>query len=351
MSKFAAQKFHKLILVTGGTGLVGSHLLLDLCKSGKQIRALKRNNSSIAIVKKVFSYYAPNSEELFKNIEWVDADLLDVYSLIDAMEGISEVYHCAAMVSFEPEHADEMMKVNVEGTANMVNAALEKGIKKFCHVSSIATIERAANAELSTEEVFWKSSPDHSNYSLSKYAAEREVWRASEEGLAVIIVNPSLIIGPGNWKRSSSYMFSKGFEGLKYYTDGANGFIDVRDVASLMIVLMDSEIINERFLLNSENISYKYFFDLMHQEFDRPVSRIKVGKLLSNFAWRAEKIRCYLSGAAPLITKETMRSAHSISRFSNEKIKTAFPDYKFIAVEQSVKDTCRLYLRDREGFQ
>lgn len=336
----------KVILVTGGTGLVGSHLLFDLCKSGEQVRALKRPNSNIAVVKKVFSYYAVNANELLKNIEWVDADILDVYSILEAMDGITEVYHCAAMVSFEQKNEAEMMKINVEGTANMVNAALEKGIKKFCHVSSIATLGRAEHGELSTEETFWKSSPDHSNYAISKYAAEREVWRASEEGLDVVIVNPALIIGAGNWQQSSSNMFSKGYTGMKYYTEGVNGFIDVRDVTALMILLMKSKIKNERFLFSSENTPYRYFFDLMHQEFGRPKANFKVGMLLSNFAWRVEGIRCMLSGTKPLITRETIQSGHRVSLFSNEKIKKLFPDYKFISIEQAVKDTCKLYLSD-----
>lgn len=335
-----------MILVTGGTGLVGAHLLFDLCKSGKQVRALKREKSDTANVKKVFSYYSERPDELLKNIEWVNADLLNIYSLIDSMDGILEVYHCAAMVSFDPKDEAEMMKINVEGTANMVNAALEKGIKKFCHVSSIAAIGCAERGVLTTEEIFWKSSPNHSNYSISKYAAEQEVWRGSEEGLDVVIVNPSLIIGAGNWQQSSSNMFRKGFNRIKYYTNGANGFIDVRDVSSLMITLMKSPIKNQRFLLNAENMPYKRFFDLMHLEFGKPVARIKVGKVFSNLAWRIEKIYCLLIGVKPFLRKETVDSAHHISHFSNEKIKTAFPDYKFIDIEQSVKDTCRLYLRD-----
>lgn len=335
-----------MILVTGGTGLVGSHLLFDLCKSGKLVRAVKRNNSNIVNVKKVFSYYTETPDELLKNIEWVDADLLDIHSVIDTMEDVTEVYHCAAMVSFDSKHETEMRKINIEGTTNMVNAALEKGIKKFCHVSSIAAVGRSEHTALSSEETFWKSSPDHSDYSISKYAAEREVWRASEEGLDVIIVNPSLIIGAGNWQQSSSMMFNKGYSGIKYYTGGANGFVDVRDVAALMIKLMDSTIKNQRFLLNAENASYRHFFDLMHLEFNQPKSSIKIGKLLSAFAWRAEKICSALTGITPVITKESIRSAHRVSGFSNEKIKKAFPDYKFISLEQSVKDACKLYLRE-----
>jgi len=335
-----------MILVTGGTGLVGTHLLFDLVSSGKKVRALKRNSSNLSHVKKVFSYYSNDSEKLFKNIEWIDADLSDVFSLLDSMDGVTEVYHCAAMVSFEKKHAAEMMKVNIAGTANMVNAALEKGVKKFCHVSSIAAIGRAEKGKLTSEETFWKSSPDQSNYSISKYGAEREVWRAAEEGLNVIVVNPSLIIGGGNWTQSSSNMFSSGYSGLKFYSSGAMGFVDVRDVSKLMIRLMESNYSNQRYLLNAENISFKKYFEIMHLAFGKPLPSIKAGKFLSGFAWRAEKIKTMLTGMPPLITKETSRSANSISYFSNDKILNVFPDFKFISVEQSVKDTCNLYLKD-----
>jgi len=336
-----------LILVTGGTGLVGTHLLFDLCKSGKKVRALKRSTSNTSQVKKVFSYYTNQADDLIKNIDWVDADLLDVYSLMEVMEGVSEVYHCAAMVSFEPKHEYEMMRTNIEGTENMVNAAIEKNIKKFIHVSSIATIGRTKNDELCTEEMFWKSSPENSNYAISKYAAEREVWRAAEEGLKVVIVNPSVIIGPGNWQQSSSNMFSKAYNGIKFYTNGWNGFVDVRDVTALMTKLMDSEIINERYILNSENVAFRNFFDSIHEAFNRPKSSIKAGKLLSGFAWREEKLRHLITGASPLITKETARSAHRRSFFSNNKILSVFPDYKFILVEEAIKETAALFIKDR----
>jgi nucleoside-diphosphate-sugar epimerase len=251
------------------------------------------------------------------------------------------------MVSFESRHQNEMMRTNIEGTANMVNAALETGIKKFCHVSSIASLGRDEHTNLTTEETTWKSSPDNSNYAISKYGAEREVWRASEEGLNVIIVNPSLIIGPGNWEQSSSNIFSKSFKGIKFYSSGENGFVDVRDVSALMIRLMDKEIFNQRFLLNAENKTFRSFFESIHSGFNKPLPTIKAGKYLSNFAWKAEKIRSILTGSTPLITKETARSAHRISRFSNEKIKRTFPEYEFISLQKSVADTCRLFLKDR----
>ncbi|MBA3706222.1 MAG: NAD-dependent epimerase/dehydratase family protein [Bacteroidetes bacterium] len=335
-----------MILVTGGTGLVGTHLLFDLTRLGKKVRALKRSSSNIANVKKVFSYYTPHAEDLLKNIEWVNADLLDIYTLLDAMEGITEVYHCAAIVSFDPQEEIEMMRINIEGTTNMVNAALEKGIKKFCHMSSIAALGRAEHDVLTTEETYWKSSPENSNYSISKYGAEREVWRAAEEGLNVIIVNPSLIIGGGNWQQSSSNMFSKAYKGIKFYTNGGTGLIDVRDVSTLMIKLMENPINNERFLLIARNSTFKNYFDLIHEAFGNSKPSIKVGEFLSGFAWRAEKIKSMLTGEKALITKETARSAHKLSFFSNQKILKLFPDYKFIPLEQSVKDTCKLFLKD-----
>lgn len=334
-----------MILVTGGTGLVGTHLLYDLSQSGKRVRALKREQSNISTVKKIFSHYTSDGESLFKNIEWVDADLSDVYSLMDIMDGVTEIYHCAAMVSFRKKDEMGMMKINVEGTANMVNGALAKGVKKFCHVSSIASLGKTEHNEDISEEIFWKSSPNNSNYAISKYAAEREVWRASEEGLNMVVVNPSLIIGPGNWQQSTCNMFSTGFKGLRYFTEGTNGFVDVRDVSSLMIKLMESQITNQRFVLNGENTSFKYFFDIMHESFEKPRPSIKAGKFLSGFAWRMEKLRTGLTGTNPLITKETARAAQQKISFSNKKILQTFPDYQFISLEKSVKDTCDIFLK------
>lgn len=335
-----------MVLVTGGTGLVGSHLLFDLCKSGAKVRALKRTGSSTQNVKKVFSYYHSDPDSLLNNIEWVEADLLDVYSLIDIMNGVTHVYHCAAMVSFEPKHEEEMMMVNIEGTANMINAAMECKVKKFCHVSSIATIGKNDYVQYSDETLLWKSSPEHSNYAVSKYGAEREVWRASEEGMDVIVVNPSLIIGPGNWKQSSATIFSNGYKGLPFYTSGVNGFVDVRDVVQLMVQLMRSDIKNQRFLLNSENVPYKAFLGFMHRVFGKPEPSIRIGTLVSEIAWRVEKLKSLFFGVRPFITKETARSANRISYYSNKKVLDAFADFKFISVEKSVQDTCKLFVQD-----
>jgi dihydroflavonol-4-reductase len=334
-----------MILVSGGTGLVGSHLLYDLCQK-QRVRAIKRHSSDVSNVKKVFSYYSDKADELLNNIEWVDGDVSDIYSLMEAMDGISHVYHCAAMVSFDAKNAAAMDRINVVGTENMVNAALGKGVAKFCHVSSIAAIGMAPQGDEAHEETFWKSSPENSNYSISKYGAEREVWRAANEGLDVIVVNPSLILGPGNWQQSSSNIFSKSYKGILFYSDGSTGFVDVRDVAALMIKLMESDVKNERFIIHAENMKYKTFFDLIHEAFNKPKPSIKAGNLLSEFAWIAEAVRCYITGNNPLITRETARSAHKQNKYSHKKIMGIFPNYQFIPINESINTTCKLFLQD-----
>lgn len=329
-------------LVTGGTGLLGSHLLYSLVKAGEKVRAIKRRSNNLETVRKLFEYYSPGEKELFGKIEWVDGDILDVFSLEEAMLGVDWVYHCAAMVSFSPKDADEMLKINGEGTANVMNMAIEKGIKKVCHVSSIASLGRETSTGLIDEECWWKDAPGNSNYAKSKYASEREAWRAAEEGLNVVIVNPSIIIGPGNWEKGSSKMFQTSARGLKYYSEGTSGFVDVRDVVKFMMKLMESNITKQRFLLNGGNSSFRDFFDRIHDNFGVKRPGVKAGMFLTELAWRMDTFRSFISGGSPLITKESARSAHNKYSFSNKKIKEAF-SMDFIPVNQMIDDTCKAY--------
>ncbi|MCX6251978.1 MAG: NAD-dependent epimerase/dehydratase family protein [Bacteroidetes bacterium] len=333
-----------MILVTGGTGLLGSHLLFELTRSGKPVRALKRNSSNTAIVKKIFSYYTQEADFLFKKIEWFDADLLDFSTIEEALDGITEVYHCGAVVSFFSKDYARMLKVNIEGTANLVNLCLENNINRFLYVSSIATLGRADNEGLTTEETYWKTAPGNTRYSVSKYGGEREVWRGMEEGLQALIVNPSVILGPGFWHANSG-LFQMVFKGLRYYPGGINGFVDVRDVATIMVNLMERNISRERFIINSENVSYLQLFSYIAGYLKKPAPTIYVSPSLSRVAWRLEMLRSRLTRSTPKLTRDMALTSSRKYAYSNEKIRKSI-GYDFIPVEKSVAGICEKFLGD-----
>lgn len=334
-----------MILVTGGTGLVGSHLLFDLLSKGKKVRALKRENSNTELVRTTFGYYTENADELFKSIEWIDGDMLDTFSLEDALEGIEDVYHCAALVSFRKEDRSNMQDINVEGTHNLVNACLEANIRKFCMVSSIAALGSPEEGENTvTEKTPWSPEEKKSAYSTSKFRLELEVWRGIEEGLKAIIVNPAIILGPGQWNKGSSLFFSTIANGLKYYTKGITGYVDVRDVSCGMISLMESDVENERFILNSENCSYEFIFKTIANYLRIAGPQKYAGRKLTELAWRLALLKKIFLFKPAGFTKETARASHNKKYYSNRKIKETL-DFEFIPIEKSIKDTLKHYPR------
>ena len=326
-----------MIFVTGGTGLLGSHLLIELTKKGEKIRALKRTSSSLNNIKSVFEFYLKtDASKLFNLIEWVDGDINDVMSLKTLMSPCNEVYHCAGYVSFYRKDFKKLMRINKIGTANMVNVALSLDVKKFSHVSSTAEIGRnEINTEYS-EKNKWVTSSSNSNYAVSKYSAEMEVWRAQEEGLNVSIVNPSVILGAGNWKDSSLTIFLNVEQGIKFYTEGTNAFVDARDVAFCMVKLMDENRFGERYLTISENVCFRDLFFMIADELKIKRPSIKVKPWMAGIAWRIELVKS-IFGHQPKITKETARSAMSESFYSNEKITKAI-GFKFTTIKDAVKN-------------
>ena len=333
-----------MILVTGGTGLLGSHLLLDLVRSGKQVRAIKRVSSNTALVQKVFSYYVEYPEELVAKIQWIDGDLTDFGTIEGALDGIIEIYHCGAVVSFYPKDHKDILKVNIGGTANLVNQALEKNVSKFCYVSSVATLGRAENTDVSTEETYWVPSKKNSIYGISKYGAEREIWRGMEEGLNAVIVNPSVILGPGFWEDNSG-LFRLVWEGLKYYTRGVNGYVDVRDITKTMTSLMDQNRFGERFICSAENLTYQDFFTLIAKYLDKPAPFVNVPPAMTAVAWRVEAIRSFLTRSKPEITREMAITTSQFYRYSSEKLCKTL-DFKFRPVEDSIREICGFFMKD-----
>jgi len=334
-----------MIVVTGGTGLLGSHLLFDLACSGRNVRAVKRKTSNTDAVKRVFGYYSSQAEDLFKMIEWVDADILDFTSMEDVLDGAAEVFHAGAVVSFYPKDHKAMHKVNTEGTANLVNICLEKKIRKLCYVSSVATLGRSENEGITDEETHWQTSNKNSVYSISKYGAEREIWRGMAEGLNAYIVNPSVILGPGFWGGGNSGLFSLVWKGLKYYTRGINGFVDVRDISRAMIMLMDSNISGERFIVSSENCSYQQIFGYMAKYLGKPAPAINVPPYLTGLAWRVEAVRSFIMRTLPEVTKEMAVTTSQEYRYSNDKIRKAL-GFEFKTIDQSIKEISELFLKD-----
>jgi len=331
-----------MILLTGATGLLGSHIAYELLQQGKKIRALKRKDSNSTLTEKIFSFYTNEHIELLNAIEWVEGDVLDLGSLEDAMVGITHVYHCAAMVSFLPKEKDKMMQVNIEGTANVVNAAMHAGVKKLCHISSIAALGSTIDESLITEETWWKNNPSNSYYAISKYGAEREVWRAAEEGLNMVIVNPSFIIGPGDTSKSSSEAFGILRKGASWYTNGVNGYVDVRDVAHAAIKLTENDVLNQRFILNAANLSYRSFFDKVLVQLNKPKTKREAGKILLGFAWRIEKLLAAIAGRNPIITKEKVGYALQISQYDGSKIQKTI-NFNYRNIDTSIMEICKFY--------
>jgi len=332
-----------MIFVTGGTGLVGSHILLRLAKEGISFKALKRETSSLQICENVFSHYA--AKDLFAKINWETGDVNDIPSLEKAMEDCIRVLHCAAIVSFHPAEVELMRKVNIEGTANVVNVALSKGIKKLGYVSSIAALGRNSTVGIVDEECYFKATKLDSNYALSKYYAEQEVWRGSQEGLDVVIVNPSVILGPGDWNKGSSQIFQKIHSGLKFYTTGSTGYVDVIDVANSLVDLLLSSVKNERFIVNGANLKYRDCFDRIAIALGKPKASIKVTPFLKEVAWRLEAIRSFITSKTPLLTKETANSAMTDGAYSTEKIKKEI-DFQFTEIETTIQKYANWFLAD-----
>ncbi|SEI50728.1 Nucleoside-diphosphate-sugar epimerase [Myroides marinus] len=309
-----------MILVTGGTGLVGAHLLLHLLQSEDAIRAIYRNEESI---KKTKAFFALNNQaKLFLKIEWVKADLIDVPALEVAFKDVDYVYHCAALVSFEPKDEKQLRKTNIEGTANIVNLSIAFNIKKLCYVSSIAALgETLAKDKVITETTDWNPELYHGDYAITKYGAEMEVWRGTQEGLDVIIVNPGIIFGRGFGYEGSGAFFQKVKKDFPFYTKGIAGIVGVNDVVNAMYMLMNSEVKNERFALVSDNISYQELINYIADLMGKKHPSIKVSRTSSVLAWKLDNLVSLITRKKRSFTRSLAQASHSKYIYDCSKIK------------------------------
>ena len=316
-----------MIFITGASGLLGASLIETLVKSydgatDLQIRALYRKQ--IPAIK------------FADKIEWIEGDILDVVVLEEALKGVSEVYHCAAIVSFDPKQKQRMHTTNVEGTANVVNACIDADIKKLLFVSSVAALGRIREDGPINETMNWSEETSNSEYGKTKYLAEMEVWRGIGEGLDAVIVNPVIILGSGDWNGGSSGIFKSVYNRFPWYTTGVSGFVDVKDVSSAMTLLMNSDIKAQRFIISGHNTPYRTIFNLIADAFKVPRPSKKVTPLLAAIVWRLEAVKTFFTGSSPLLTKETTLTAQAAVYFDNSKLLKALPDFSYTPLEQTI---------------
>ncbi|MGN6530380.1 MAG: NAD-dependent epimerase/dehydratase family protein [Ginsengibacter sp.] len=316
----------KKILVTGGAGLVGNELIKQLLANGEKVKAI---------------YHSTPLSLSHPNLEILPCDILDVIRLNEIMNGITHVYHSAALVSYDPKDRQKLLKINIEGTANVVNACIDAGVMKLVHVSSVAALGRIRKDEMVSEKMNWTEETSNSVYGKSKYFAELEVWRGMGEGLEAVIVNPSLILGGNNWETGSSAIFKNAYKEFKWYTDGVSGFVDVRDVARAMILLMNSEITSQRFVLNGENLPYREIFSSIAKCFGKKPPYKKVTPFIAELIWRAEELKTKFTQKKHLLTKETVRTAQAKVYFDNRKILQSLPGFQFTKIKDTIEYTCR----------
>ncbi len=311
-----------MILVTGGTGLLGSHLLLELVREHEEVVALKRPSSNLDEVRRVFSYYSNEAHDLFKLIDWVDADLMNYAEVVRVMIDIDQVYNCAAMVSFHPRDRKKMIDFNTEVTANVVNACLETGSVRLLHVSSSSAIGKAPEGSPADESLIWARTRTSTSYSVSKFKSEMEVWRGMEEGLNAVIVNPTIILGPGFWDRGSSSMFTRVAGGMRYATPGVTGYVGVQDVVTAMTRLMASDISGERFIVSSGDHSYRDMLEMIAGALGKPRTLKLVSPATLRFFSRVDAVTGLFTGKRR-ITGEQAKAAFSEARYSGGKVTDA----------------------------
>lgn len=321
-----------MILVTGGTGFLGSRLINHLIDQGQAVIATKRPESII-----------PDKLKASSLIQWVDADITDYFALADIFEGVSQVYHCAAKVSYQKKDALQIQNINIEGTKHIVNLCLEFGAR-LLHVSSIAALGTNKKGLPVTEKDKWEYNPSMSNYSLSKYKAELEVWRGIHEGLDANIINPSVIMGTGIGRKSPSHViFELVNKGLKIYPPGSVGIVDVEDVTQIMVSLMNNESIRgERFILNSENISNKDLLSRIARLLNKKEPTLAAKPFLLNIAWRLAKVAAFFQGKEPALTEENTRASIAKLAYSNEKVQKTL-NYKFKTVDDTLQQITNTY--------
>jgi dihydroflavonol-4-reductase len=327
-----------MVLVTGGTGFLGAYIIKNLVEKGHPVRAIRRSSKLPFFI----------DETVWQKVDWVEGDVLDVVSLGEAMQGVDSVVHSAAIVSFLKERRKEMYATNISGTENVVNMALESGVRRLLHVSSIAALGRTTNATTVNEEKKWEDNRNNTHYAITKHHAELHAWRGFAEGLEGVIINPSTILGYGNLHQSSCAIFKNAYKGFPWYTKGVNGFVGVEDVAEAAVRLLLSDNNERRFIVNAENRSFQSLLNTMAEGFGKRPPHRYANRTMSEVAWRLEGLKSLFTGNKPLLSKETAKVAHSQTSFDNSALLNALPGFRFTPLDTVIRKACNQYKQAME---
>jgi len=325
--------YNRTILVTGGTGFLGAYIIKNLIEKNYRVRAIRRSSNT--------PFFIPSP--IMEQVEWVEGDVLDIVALADAMQGVEAIIHSAAIVSFDKKNRRSMYAVNCEGTANVVNIALENNIKRLVHISSVAALGRTIKMDKINEERKWTENKNNTHYAISKHQAEMEVWRGFSEGLNGVILNPGTILGYGDWHTSSCAIFKNVYKEFSWYTEGVNGFVGVEDVAEVTVQLLLSGITEKRFIVNAENWTFRQLINTIAEHFDRQKPKREATPMLGEIAWRLEYFKSLFNRNKPLLTRESARVAHSKTEFDNSSLLKAIPTYSFTPLSTVINNACGKY--------
>ncbi len=322
-----------MIAVTGANGLLGSFIIRKLIQDKRPFVALKREGSDISLL-----------NDVEENIEWRNADVLNPLSLTEALDGCTHVIHAAAIVSFNPYRANEVMDINTYGTRNVVNACLEQKVKRLVHISSVAALGRQKDQSLIDENNKWVDNPMNSVYAISKYRAELEVFRGQEEGLNTVILNPSIILAGADWDRSSAKLFKYVWKQKPFYIDALLNYVDVRDVASCAVQFLQPDHQAQRFIINAGNIPFKNFFEKIAADFEVTAPSRKLSKTTVKLLARVETMRTWFTRSEPLITRETAQLSETRFFYDNKKIKKIL-NFEFQTIDKTLEWCCNYYTK------
>jgi dihydroflavonol-4-reductase len=331
-------------LVTGASGILGSYVVVELIKQGECVVACRRAGSSLKPIQNVFALTFSDWETQFQKVEWRELDITSLLSIEEALEGIDVVYHCAGFVSFSTANRSKLFQINEAGTANLVNVCLAKPSIALCHVSSIGTLNNSEHRGKINEAVFWKSTGREGFYAISKYNAEREVWRGIEEGLNAVIVNPGVILAPPFWQQSSLQLIHKAYRGNRFYTRGQTAYVMVEDVAAVMVKLMKMKQYGERFLILENNYTYRLLFSYLRVGFHHKAKMIAIPQTVLKIISVLERFVSFFIGREPVLNPSVMRAAFNRQAYSREKLDNILK-HDFIPVPTGIAKLCDVYLK------